>query len=178
MRRRICFLFIAGIAAALVYLSIGTLGRRSSHRRRAELYLLDSIGYVVQHHLEAGGQLPTNWRSLSNSAEWTRVTDICEYNHLPPPTERYTVLAQAVTNRQTGGFCFLISSQPSRWPDRVGRWILVVGPKYTIGDWTSNSVTRTWLAETSLRPKSVPSLSPPKNGRSLEPNANSRLKGK
>src|SRR5664279_3302013 len=90
---------IIPIALVILYVAIiGPARDRAEKHSRAELYLLDTIKAGVSQHLYGGGQLPTNWMSLSNSVDWDRVVGICEYNHLPPPEETYTVLVRAATN--------------------------------------------------------------------------------
>ena len=155
MKARIVFL--SSIALIFLYLAIISPAiNRARQHQRAELYLLDTIKAKVSQALDAGGQLPTNWISLSNSVDWDLVLGICEYNHLPPPAESYTVLKRAVTNEVTGGFCFLLSSKPTKWPAmRVGRWALVVGPRQlpagSQGRESTNTIWRTWLPEEFIK---------------------------
>lgn len=148
-------LMVAAFAFLCVAIIVSTSGP-TEKQRRAELYMLDIITGSVSFHLDAGGQLPTNWLSLSNTVNWSRVSGICSYNHLPQPEESYTVLARPVTNTATqeGGFCFLVSSKPAKWPRRNGRWALVAWPKPLPADVpgtrSSNRVLRVWLPEESL----------------------------
>lgn len=152
-------LLLIVVLLVLLYLAVISPAReRAEKHRRAEIFLLDTIGVGVSQHLDAGGQLPTKWLGLSNSVDWPRVSGICEYNHLPPPEESYRVLANAMTNEATGGFCFLVASKPASWPARgIGRWALVVSPKPLPTGWpgmeSTNRILRTWLPENYLTPE-------------------------
>jgi hypothetical protein len=157
-RWRWILLMVVAFAFLCIAIVVSTSGPTKT-QRRAELHMLGMIAGGVEFHLHAGGQLPTNWPSLSNSVNWSRVSGICSYNHLPQPEESYTVLARPVTNTatQAGGFCFLVSSKPAKWPRRNGRWALVVWPKPLPADVpgvrSTNRVLRVWLREESLSPE-------------------------
>jgi hypothetical protein len=154
------FLVAAFILFCLYMAIIVPAEERSEKHRRAELFLLDAIKTGVSLHLDKGGQLPTNWMTLSNLMDWSWVMHACEYNHLPPPTESYVVLAHPVTNTDTGGLCFLLSSQPTRWPAQgVGRWALIAWPtEFTNEPGPEYRVLRTWLPEDQLSPKILSQL--------------------
>ena len=149
------FLFAAFVFLC-VYLGIVVRGEKSAEKhRRAELTLLNTIEMSVSVHLDKGGQLPTNWMSLSNTMDWNSVVVACEHNHLPPPMESYVMLAHPAINLDTGGLCFLLSSKPTRWPARgVGRWALIAGPTEFAGKpGPEYKILRTWLPEDSLSPE-------------------------
>ncbi len=128
---------------------------RSEKHRRAELSPIDYIMTGVALHLDKGGQLPTNWMSLTNMMDWQWLMYACEHNHLPPPMESYVMLAHPAINLDTGGLCFLLSSKPTRWPARgVGRWALIAGPTEFAGKpGPEYKILRTWLPEDSLSPE-------------------------
>ena len=119
-------------------------------KRRAELQLLNTIQGQVGSSLDSGGQLPTNWLSLSNVVDWNLIVDICERYQLPPPTELYTVLKHPIDLDPYHRSVFLVRSEARGWPAQArGRW--VVGVCFFDGD--SNRVDRSWFPEKDLRLK-------------------------
>jgi hypothetical protein len=159
MKHKICYILIS------VYLVGGYLAvviparEREQLRNRAELHMLNTLKAGVSKMRYAGEPLPTNWASLSNSAElFDKVRGVCEYNHLPPPDEMYTILARKVINPlREGGFVFVVRSKPCKWGSQGnGRWVLVADPKAPMafsGAGTSNDILRLWLPEDYLPPE-------------------------
>lgn len=146
------FLVVVFILFCLYMGIIVPAEERSKKHRQAELSQIDYIKTGVALHLDKGGQLPTNWMSLTNMMDWKWLMYACEHNHWPPPMELYVILAHPVTNPDTGGLCFLLSSRPTRWPAHgVGRWALIAGPtEFTNEPGPEYRVLRTWLPEDAL----------------------------
>ena len=149
---------LASIALLFLYIAVIIPAReRAEKRRLAEINLLGSIRTVVQLNLEAGGQLPTNWFSLTNSICWNNMFGYYEeVNSDNLLQELFFVLPRSVTNEETGGFCFLVSAKPTKLGDSLGRWALVVGPTLQPGesDWgTTNAIRTIWIPEHSLKPE-------------------------
>ena len=153
MKGRTWFLLVF-VALVIFYVAAN---RRAEKRRHAEINLLHTIGTVVQLNLEAGGQLPTNWFSLTNSASWKKTIGYYEeVNSDNLRQELFFVLPRSVTNEETGGFCFLVSAKPTKLGDTFGRWTLIVGPtlqpEFPDSE-TTNTVRATWLPEDTLKPE-------------------------
>ena len=148
------FLWPAVISAlALYFLVFLPFRGHDGHeeiKRRAELHLLNAIQGRVGSSLDLGGQLPTNWLSLSNVVDWNLIVEICEHYQLPPPTELYTVLKHPIDLDPYHRSVFLVRSEARGWPAQVrGRW--VVGVCFFDGD--SNRVDRSWFPEKDLPPE-------------------------
>jgi hypothetical protein len=127
---------------------------RAEKSRRAELHLLNTIQGMLHSHLDAGGPLPTNWASLSNAVNWELLARICEYNHLPPPTELYTVLPRPIDLNPYHRSVFLVRTEPRRWPAQErGRWVMGVcfrWPDQPVFNNDTNRVDRNWFPEKLL----------------------------
>lgn len=152
--------FVIGSISLLIILYLTVIGpaiERERMRTRAELHLLNTIKAGVSQHLYAGGELPTNWLSLSNAVDWELAVSICERYHLPPPTELYTVLRKPVDLDNYFHSVFLVRTKPCNQPgDGSGRWVLGLG-HYSMdssGQFRpvsrSNEVYRTWVSEGQL----------------------------
>jgi hypothetical protein len=150
------FLWPAVISAlALYFLVLLPFRRHEEIKRRAELHLLNTIQGQVGSSLDSGGQLPTNWLSLSNVVDWNLIVGICERYQLPPPTELYTVLKHPIDLDPYHRSVFLVRSEARGWPARErGRWVVGVcfrWPGQFDGD--SNRVDRSWFPEKDLPPE-------------------------
>ncbi len=130
-----CFILVSIFLIGACLAVIIPAREREQLRERAELYMLDTLKAAVSNMRYLGEPLPTNWANLSNTVESAKLFDrargICEYNHLPPPEEIYTVLARKVANPGwEGGFVFMVRSKPRRWAGLGnGRWALIADPK-------------------------------------------------
>jgi hypothetical protein len=156
MKRWLWFVLISIVSVFVCLGLFYPVLERGPLKMRAEVRMLDVIRGGVSAELDSGGQLPTNWMSLSNSVNWDKVLGMCESYHLPPPTETYSVLAQKVTNTayaHSGGLFFLVRSKPYRSsPKHVGRWALTADPK-PIGLGPSRfGIYRVWLPEDAVTP--------------------------
>jgi hypothetical protein len=152
------FRLLSGTALVLlaIYSLVIVFVKEGEQKRdRAEIHMLYALETVISRDLEAGGQLPTKWSSLSNSVDWRIVNRICEYNGLPAPEEGYALLLHPVGYRDFDrtGSVFLVRSKPiKRFWSPSGRWGFMLGGTvasyYTPG--TSNQVLRVWLKENEL----------------------------
>jgi len=150
--KRLTWVLLGFVAVTFIFFAIiKPTAERTEARERARLYLLDAIKTSVSLSLEYGGQLPTNWITISNSTNWNLVVEIYKYNNLPPPMESYTVLAKPVTNPVIGGRYFLLASEASKRPaGGMGRWALTVEPNpqyFGSSPLTAPKVIRTWINE-------------------------------
>jgi hypothetical protein len=147
-------LFCWAVGGLLVVCCFLLLSNRAveEKQRRAELHFLNVIqGQIYSHLVDSGGQLPTDWTSLSNAVNWKMVAGICEYNHLPPPTELYTVLPQPIDFDSYHRSIFLVRSKSRGWPAmKRGRWVVGVGfrwPGQPFFNGDSNRVSRAWVPD-------------------------------
>jgi len=136
---------------------------RSEKRRRAEIYMLETIRAQMSQDLVAGTNVPTNWLSLSNAINWELVAEICASNGLPDLTQLYNVLPKGVLDKRSAGMVFLVRRESCSWPGLGrGRWALAA----RTSEWTtegqsnkwswvpsSNQVSRIWLPDPYLSPE-------------------------
>jgi len=144
------FAYLALATAALAYVvTEGPLKTQAEKKRRAELYMLETVQSGISEHLEAGGGIPTNWLTLSNSVRrWDLVLALSEPNHfIPTLAESYIVLARPAPFTAYPGtnLIFLVGAKPRAWPaSERGRWIVFASSNY--------HVFRSWMAEKELPP--------------------------
>ena len=145
--KRLSLIIASVVVLVLCFNIFSQLKDRAAKRRRAELQMLDTIKAGVFDHISSGGELPTNWQSLSNVVRWESVANMYQDNFIPPVTESYTILAQPVLYRMhvSKPYIFLVGSKPRRWSGHDhGRWMLGA---------SSNRVVRTWLDEDHMTPE-------------------------
>lgn len=154
MKRIAWFLIVLSTAVLLYAVLVRPKIKREEQRRRAELYMLDVIKGRIWNHLDMGGQLPTNWVSLSNS-----INSQPAYSQLALPTDSYSILQSPATYNEfiRTGVVFMIRSKPVKWVGRErGRWVLVrtdPSPHDLSAEGTTNRLFRRWLPESRLLPE-------------------------
>jgi hypothetical protein len=95
-------------------------------------HMLQVIGAGVETNLEAGGQVPTNWASLSNTVRCDLISEICKLYNLPAMAKSYTLLHPSIpfNDPSRTGALFLVRSEPCRLcGSGSGRWALVAGTR-------------------------------------------------
>jgi hypothetical protein len=135
---------LVGLVCVICVVTGGLMGRQADQRRRNELAILELIQAGILEQLNKGGELPTNWFSLSNLVNWEVVNGKAQYSFGSQVTDVYSTLSRPTvsTNCFTPGLIFLVRSKPCAWPGRdTGRWVLAS---------SSNRVFRYWLPENCL----------------------------